>query len=111
MISKVQKVLDKDDLWIFFTDEGSDRYFKKYISSSVVGMSAAFIGNKKYKILVGGLDEKNVLLEKEIFNSTQEFESLFLKILGEFDYPKNVYLNFGKGLIHLPGTRHSARLS
>ena len=96
MISKVQKVLDKDDLWIFFTDEGSDRYFKKYISSSVVGMSAAFIGNKKYKILVGGLDEKNVLLEKEIFNSTQEFESLFLKILCEFDYPKNVYLNFGK---------------
>lgn len=96
MISKVQKVLDKDDLWIFFTDEGSDRYFKKYISSSVVGMSAAFIGNKKYKILVGGLDEKNVLLEKEIFNSMQEFESLFLKILCEFDYPKNVYLNFGK---------------
>ena len=96
MISKVQRVLDKDDLWIFFTDEGSDRYFKKYISPSVVGMSAAFIGNKKYKILVGGLDEKNVLLEKEIFNSTQEFESLFLKILCEFDYPKNVYLNFGK---------------
>ena len=37
-----------------------------------------------------------VPIDKEIFNSNKEFEELFSKIICEFNYPKNVYLNFGK---------------
>lgn len=96
MIDKIFNILGDDDLWIFYTDEGSDKYFKKYISSSVVGLAVAFVSNKKCKVLVSGLDEKNVLLDKEIYNSNLGFENLFSKIISEFNYPKNIYLNFGK---------------
>ena len=96
MIERICNILNEDDLWIFYTDEGSDKYFKKYISQGVVGLSVAFVSNKKCKVLVSGLDEKNINIDKEIFNSTKEFEELFSKIICEFNYPKNVYLNFGK---------------
>ena len=95
MLSKISKLLKDNELWIFYTDEQSDKYFKKYISSSVVGLAVAFVTNKSCKVLVGGLDEKNVSLSKDIYNSKREFEILFLQNIKALNYPEKIYLNFG----------------
>ena len=95
MINKISKLLKDDELWIFYTDEQSDKFFKKYISSSIVGLAVAFVTNKECKVLVSGLDEKNVLLKKDVYNSNTEFEILFLENINRFNYPKKIFLNFG----------------
>lgn len=102
--NKIQSLLNKyhKDVWVMYQRECSDKYFNKYIASSLDTNSIAIVTPKYIFLLVHQLDAQNLsslkLKREDVtvyeYNSEKELMSLIEEIIAFLKFPKEIALSY-----------------
>jgi len=88
------------DCWVMFMDEGSDPYFKKYITDKVISTSLCIITAQDCYLIANNLDFDNLDNYKNVKNiqygSTygNKLEDALKQVFSEISFPSNISLSY-----------------
>lgn len=101
LFSKIKKAVPHDSVWIMYSCEGSDPYFKKFISNKTIVPAVSFVNNNGITLLVHSLDEdniKNFSGKKVVYDGKEPLRKEINEILMSIDMPQNIYLNYSDNM-------------
>ena len=101
LFSKIKKAVPHDSVWIMYSCEGSDPYFKKFISNKTIVPAVSFVTNNGITLLVHSLDEdniKNFSGKKVVYDGKEPLRKEINEILMSIDMPQNIYLNYSDNM-------------
>ncbi|MEG2348560.1 MAG: M24 family metallopeptidase [Clostridia bacterium] len=104
MLASIQKLLNEknEKLWVMYNTEGSDYFFKKYVSDKLDTATICFLSNDIVYILVSSLDKGNVehlKYSKEkiriiVYDSVSDIEKYFEEIIAKLNFPNKINLSY-----------------
>ncbi|MDR1627507.1 MAG: aminopeptidase P family protein [Oscillospiraceae bacterium] len=99
---KIKSIIcGSNDVWIMYSVENHDPYFKKFITDKATSAAVCIISKNSVDLLASELDEynlKNLDCKVLVYNKNNKLMQRVLKLLKELNFPKNIYLNYSDGL-------------
>lgn len=92
---------DSGSVWIMYSAEGSDPYFKKFITDKTIVPAVCLINRNKTILIVHGLDADNLNdfpEERIIYENRDSLVNEIKKSLKFMNMPENIYLNYSDSL-------------
>ena len=84
-----------DAVWLWASADSSDRLFSLYVSAKTTSPSFALFGARRSKMIISGLDADSTYdIDTSIYGGGVSAEQRLAEELGEFGWPKKIYLNF-----------------
>ncbi|MBR2734922.1 MAG: hypothetical protein IKE05_01860, partial [Clostridia bacterium] len=98
-ISKL--VLENNAVWILYSSENSDPYFRKFITDKTIVPSAAILSKEKRILFVHELDKENIKDfsgEVIVYDSKNTIMKSIQTELKKLKFPQKIYLNYSDRL-------------
>ena len=89
--------LKENSVWIMYSAEGGDPYFKKFISAKTVVPAVAILSRGKKYLILHDLDYENAKDfdgEVLIYSDENSLVNNICMVLKKLNYPQNIFLNY-----------------
>lgn len=107
MLTNITELLKKYNkkVWIMINDSGSDKIFSKYLFKGLDTKTICIISQNKVFLIVSSLDkdnlakithnkEDNKLIEKYIYNTSEELSSIIEDVIAKLYFPNDICLSY-----------------
>lgn len=94
---RLKESVPSDSVWIMYSSEGNEPYFKKFISRKTIVPAVSLVSRNNIVLLVHSLDADNIedfSGEKVIYSGRASIVTEINKSLQSMGMPKNIYLNY-----------------
>lgn len=101
VFDKIKKSVPCGGVWIMYSCEGSDPYFKRFVSNKTIVPAISLVSNDAIILLVHSLDEDNIkdfAGKKVVYDGKKPLHKEINEILMSMGMPRNIYLNYSDNM-------------